>query len=245
MKTLIIDENKVNRLYLRRLLNEHFSVFKKVDEANSVANALEAISQTDYDLILMDMELPDGVGFDILSVIKDFVYVIVVSARKEYAIEAIKHKVLDYLLKPVNVVEFKNAIKRALELNENKAKKQNKGSWQTPTNTITKTSERLMINFNNAYVSINVKDILYIKAYGKNSQIHMSDNTHYTSYKNLKEFESAMSAELIRTHHSYLVNLQNIVSYSKETSHVKLHGGVEVPVSVRKKEELFRKFMVF
>jgi two-component system, LytTR family, response regulator len=245
MKILIIDENKVNRLYLRRLLNEHFSAFKKIDEAHSVAKALEATAQTNYDLILMEMELPDGMGFDILTVMKDFAHVIVVSARKEYAIEAFKYKVIDYLLKPINVTEFKNAVKRVLELNGHREEKWNRNTFHSTKNSTNDSQERMMISFNNTYITINIKDILYIKAFGKNSQIHMCDNKQYTSYKNLKEFESAMSTDLIRTHHSYLVNLKNIVSYLKETSHVLLNGGAEVPVSVRKKEELFRKFRVF
>lgn len=245
MNTLIIDENKVNRLYLRQLLNENFPAFTKIEEADSVAKALEVVSTKDFDLVILDIELPDGLGFEILSIVKDFAYVIIVSSHKEYAIQAFKHNVLDYILKPVNIVEFKNAVKRVLhKLSNTEEEKFPEARIERKSKSHERVSA-LMINFNNTYITIHVKDILYIKAYGKNSQIHMRNNEQYLSCKNLKEFESAMSTDLIRTHHSYLVNLNNIVCFLKETSHVKLNSGAEVPVSVRKKEELFKKFRVF
>lgn len=102
-----------------------------------------------------------------------------------------------------------------------------------------------MVNYKNEFIAINRKDIVFIKALGKYSEIHVAGSRHYTSYKNLKEFETAMTDILIRIHHSYLVNIGSIVSYSRETSHVLLNNGQAIPVSVRKRKSCLKNFRCF
>jgi len=245
MKALLIDDHKISRLYLKTLLEENFPVVKKIEEAGTVSAALRLLETVDYDLIFLDMELKDGMGFDILKEIKDFVYVIVVTNHKEYAIQAFKHNVVDYILKPVDLNEFKNAVKKVIRLQEKAESFRDTGistDFSKPKN---ETENVFMVNYKNQYITIDKNDILFIKALGKYSEIHVSSKPHYTSYKNLKEFETVMMDTFVRIHHSYLVNFKCIVSYSRDTSHVKLSNGEEIPVSVRKREELFKKFKVF
>ena len=245
MKVLVIDDHKINRLYLKNLLEENFPVINRIDEAATVAASIDLVETMDYDIIFLDMELGDGVGFEVLKKIKDFVYVIIVSCYKEYAIQAFKHNVVDYILKPVNVAEFKTAVKKVIGLYD-KSTMAKKALVNSENSAARKETEGgLMVNYKNEFIAINRKDIVFIKALGKYSEIHVSGSRHYTSYKNLKEFENAMTDILIRIHHSYLVNIGSIVSFSRETSHVRLNNGQEIPVSVRKREELFKKFQVF
>lgn len=245
MKVLVIDDHKINRLYLINLLEEHFPLIKKIDESSTVASSINLVETMDYDIIFLDMELGDGVGFEVLKRIKDFAYVIIVSCYKEYAIQAFKHNVVDYILKPVNVAEFKAAVKKVIALYD-KASKAKKALITSENALVRKETEgELMVNYKNEFIAINRKDIVFIKALGKHSEIHVAGSRHYTSYKNLKEFENAMTDILIRIHHSYLVNIGSIVSYSRETSQVLLNNGQAIPVSVRKREELFKRFQVF
>ncbi|WP_317898524.1 LytR/AlgR family response regulator transcription factor [Aurantibacillus circumpalustris] len=245
MKALIIDDNKINRLYLKTLLEKSFPVIKKIDEAGTVSASKLLIESTDYDVIFLEIELKDGMGFEVLKEIKDFVHVVVVTNRKEHAIQAIKHSVIDYLLKPVDLNEMKIALSRIVKLagKQETSKKPSSGSDYPRTSVFEESA--IMINFKNQCKALNKKDILFIKALGKYSEIHVINKSHYTSYKNLKEFEYAMTDTFVRTHHSYLVNLESIVSYSRETSQVELCNGIFIPVSVRKREELFKKFKVF
>lgn len=245
MNALIVDDYKAHRLYLKNLVKENFDFIDRVDEAESVTSALQLLNQNDYDILFLDMELKDGIGFDILREMKDYVFAIVVSSHKEYAIEAFKHQVIDYILKPVNVSEFKNAVNRVFKM-QTKTEFLKQGDQKAELIAPLQIVESdLMVNYKNTFVKIKKNDILFVKAQGKNSEIYMSDNKCYTSNKNLKEFELVMSSNLIRIHHSYLVNKTNIISFCRESSEVKLSGGVSVPVSVRKREELFRNFKVF
>jgi len=245
MKALIVDDHKVNRLYLKTHLEKHFPIIKNIDEASSVASAVGLLETAEYDLIFLDMELKDGMGFDVLKEIKDFIYVIVVSGYKEYAIEAFKHNVVDYILKPINESEFINAVKKVMKLYEKEVSSKALTIKSAGTLTKPELETPLMINYKNKLIALDKKDIIFIKALGKYSEIHVNSKSHYTSYKNLKEFETAMTTSFVRIHHSYLVNLDSIVSYSRETCHVTLSNGEDIPVSVRKRDELFKRFRVF
>lgn len=246
MKALIVDDHSINRLYLKTLLEKNFSEIEKIDEAATVAASIRLIENINYDLVFLEIELKDGIGFDILKEIKDFAHVIVVTNRKEYAIQAIKYNVVDYLLKPVDLRELKNALRKIIKPSARvENKKITAFNNEIPKEQIHSRDGALMINFKNQYTALNKKDILYIKALGKYSEVYVAGKCHYTSYKNLKEFETAMNDSFVRTHHSYLVNLTSIVSYSRDTSQVELCNGMYIPVSVRKREELFKRFKVF
>jgi two-component system LytT family response regulator len=245
VKALVVDDHRINRFYLKDLISEHFPKIGVIDEAESVASAKIKLDGEQYDVIFLDIELTDGIGFDVLSEIPDFVYVIVVSNHREYAIDAFKHNVVDYLLKPVNLKDFKAAVKKVMDLYEKAIALKNPVINENSLKTKQEAEGSLLVNYKKQYVAIEKRDILYIKAIGKYSEIHVTGNKHYISYKNLKEFENAMPELLARIHHSYLVNVKSIVSFSRETSQVILSNGNGIPVSVRKREELFKKFNVF
>jgi len=245
VKALVVDDHKINRVYLTELLKKNFPNIKVVDEAESVTTAKEKLDEAQYDIIFLDVELNDGIGFKVLSDLPDFVFVVVVSSHRQYAIDAIKHNVVDYLLKPIIFKDLESAVKKVTILYEkvialkqgvlNKKLSKNKDEAEGS----------LLVNHKKEYVAIDKKDILFIKAIGKYSEIYVVGDKHYVSSKNLKEFEIAMPEMLIRIHHSYLVNARHIASFMSETSEVILANGNGVPVSVRKREVLFKRFDVF
>lgn len=254
MKALIVDDHKINRSLLKVLIKDHFPKIATVDEAESVKASLEFLEKNNYDLIFLDIELKDGVGFDVLKDITEFVYVIIISSHKDYAIEAFKYNVVDYLLRPINISEFKTAVQKAFDLYEkteeykkqldNEQPKDAENRQNLPTDN-PDFCDHILINHKNSYIALLKKDIQYIQAQGKCSSVFTAAGTEYISYKNLKEFELAFDGSFVRVHHSYLINVNFVRFYSRETSTLKLASGKEVPVSTRKKEELLRKFSIF
>lgn len=245
MKALIVDDHKINRGLLKLLIKDYFPRIKKVDEADSVKATLELLEIRSYDVIFLDIELTDGVGFDALNEVSDFVYIIVISSHPKYALEAFKHNVVDYILKPINIDEFKAAVKKAFEMYD-KGELLKRVSEETTSDSVRlENQSNLMVNYKNGYLAISKDSILYIKAQGKCSEIYVEEGKHYTSYKNLKEFENVLSTSFVRIHHSYLVNTSSISYFSRETSLLRLTNGKELPVSTRKKDELFKKFNIF
>jgi two-component system LytT family response regulator len=198
-----------------------------------------------YDIIFLDIELKDGKGFELIKEITEYTFVIIISSHKEYALDAFKHHVVDYLLRPIKISEFKAAVKRVLNLHNNSKllREFHQGAISRDKPAVQEGS--LLVNYKNGYLRVSKKDILFIKAQGKCSEIYALDGKHYTSYKNLKEFEHVMSEAFVRIHNSYLVNINYISYYSRENSQIKLINGKEIPVSTRKREELFKKFDIF
>lgn len=244
MKTLIVDDHKINYLLIKNLLREYFPEIGVTDEADSVKSALSLLEHTSYHLIFLDMQLKDGRGFDILSKIPEYVNVVVISSYENYALEAFKHNVIDYLIKPIDTNAFKNAVGKALKLQkkEEEYKKTNLFGYVSPD---VKDKSRLFVHSNSEYFVVDKSEIIFIKAHGKYSEIFTNRGGRYISSKNLKDFDDLYDDTLIRVHNSYLVNVNYISSYFKSTSVLKLNNGSEIPVSGRKKEELFKVFKVF
>ena len=114
LRTLIIDDELSNRQFISGMLEQHFPNVEVIGEAEGVATGLEAIRNLSPDLVLLDIRMEDGEGFDILSQLGAIDFkIIFITAFEEYALKAIKFSALDYLLKPVSLPEMKKAIQKA------------------------------------------------------------------------------------------------------------------------------------
>lgn len=241
MKALVVDDHKINYVLIKNLLNETFPEFETVDTAETVNEALKLLETNNYDLLFLDMKLSDGEGFEVLQDIGEFTFVIVISSHVDYAVEAFKYNVVDYLVKPVKPDDFQKAVSKVLLLN--KRLELGKVKEELPDDNFS--NHKIFIYHRNDYLVIDPNNIAFIHAQGKYSEIYTNSGEVYVSSKNLKEFENTVKGVMIRIHHSYLVNIASIVSYSKENSTLKLATGKLIPVSVRKREELFKTFRVF
>jgi two-component system LytT family response regulator len=111
MKALIIDDERLARLELRRLLGEHPEV-EIVGEARGGEEALALIAKLGPDAIFLDIQMPGMSGFDLLERLEDLPQVIFTTAYDEYALKAFEVNVLDYLLKPVAPARLAAALAR-------------------------------------------------------------------------------------------------------------------------------------
>src|SRR4051812_25283588 len=106
-KVVIIDDESDGRNIISLLLEQLFPDLKVIGQAENVAQGRDLIISKRPDLIFLDVEMPDGNAFDLLTGIGSIsAAIILVTAYDQYAIKAIKASVLDYLLKPVNKEEF-------------------------------------------------------------------------------------------------------------------------------------------
>jgi two-component system, LytTR family, response regulator len=100
MKALIVDDERLARLELRRLLAEHPEI-EITGEARGGEEALTMIPQLSPDLLFLDIQMPGMTGFELLERLEDLPQVIFTTAYDEYAIKAFEVNALDYLLKPI------------------------------------------------------------------------------------------------------------------------------------------------
>ena len=114
LKAIIVDDVRKIRESLRDLLERYCPEIIISDEAENVKDAIEKITAHNPDIVFLDVEMPDGTGFDLLQKIKDVnLKIIFITAYEDYAIKAFKHSAIDYLLKPVDKDELIAAVKKA------------------------------------------------------------------------------------------------------------------------------------
>ncbi|MEY3845434.1 MAG: hypothetical protein RL293_1856, partial [Bacteroidota bacterium] len=116
-KVLIIDDEKPTREFIRKMLESFDLKLEIYTDGESVQSGIEAIENLKPDIVLLDIQMPDGNGFDVLKGVSNKSFeIIFITAYQEFAVQAIKFSALDYILKPIDAEELKNAVSNALQL---------------------------------------------------------------------------------------------------------------------------------
>jgi two-component system LytT family response regulator len=235
MKTLIVDDVRLSRDGLAALIKLYLPEAEIVGSAGSVSDARKIIKAETLDIIFLDIQLQDGIGFDLLEDIAFNTKVIFITAYEQYAIEAVRKGAFDYLLKPINVEELTNCIQRIREINEIVAQQNSEDSKAEIF------PGKIGISSMDGIDYVNVSDILYLKADGKYTEIILKNNK-FISSKNLKMFEYLLSdKQFVRVHHSYIVNLAEVIKFKKDDAMLILIDSSSIPVSKSRKDFLLKK----
>ncbi len=246
IKVIIIEDELESLDYLKTMLQTSCPEVEIIGIASTVQDAVDLIDSTNPDVVFMDINLPDGTGFDVLEEIDntDF-FLIFVTAYDDFALKAFRFNAIDYLLKPVDndeLIDAMNKIKH-LKLNREVVKISNLLNYiKAPE----KISQILVNTSDNLYV-LNLHDIIYLKSESNYTRFFISDiNEEIIVSRTLKEYEEMLKEhDFIRTHNSYLVNLHWIARIVKKENVVELKNGMKVPISARKKETVVKELSRF
>ncbi len=236
MNTVIIDDEKKGRQTLRNFIQKYAPYIKIVGEAENVEQGINVIDKAHPDLVFLDIQMPDGTGFDLLGQVthSDF-KIIFCTAFDHYAVKAFRFSAIDYLLKPVDPDIFMAAIKKAcsdpVELSKPKIETLNANKQNF---------NRLALHSAEGISIVNVKNIVRCESSINYTHFLMSDDTKILVSKTLKEYEELLSEHgFLRVHRSHLVNLNHIKKYIKgEGGWVIMADNSKIEVSRRKKEQL-------
>jgi two-component system LytT family response regulator len=244
LKALLVDDESKSRESLKILLEDFCDNVSVVGMAASVDEAIKEVDLNDPDVVFLDIQMNQETGFDFLSKVKKKNFeVIFITAYSEYAIDAIKFSALDYLLKPINIDQLKNAIEKA-ESKQSKDVFKDKFEYLLQ-NFKAENSEnfKLVLPTGDGLMFINFKDILFCEASSNYTVFHMRDGKNYIVSKTLKEYEDLLSNyNFFRIHNSYLINLREIKKYIKgEGGYVVMSNEKSLDVSKRKKEVFLNK----
>lgn len=240
LRVLIVDDEPIIRKDLEALLKP-YSDFIVVGTCGSVTEAKILINATQPDLLLLDIQLSDGTGFDLLqSLEKISFHTIFITAFNEYAIKAIKYGALDYLLKPIDELELKDALekvkagrKEALEVRE--SLQVARAHMNSDNKAI---RSRIVLRSQYFLQVVAFDEIIYCQNDGGYTHFHLVDKRKIVVSKSIKEYDELLPRQLfLRPHQSYLVNVSFIDRFHKE-GYLILKGGQEIPVSTRKKEHV-------
>lgn len=238
-KTLIIeDEHKLKEaLFLMLQLNvpEKINV---IGVAEKVAEAAQLINVLKPDLVFMDIQLKDGTGFEVLELCdyKNF-HLIFTTAYQEYAIRAFKYSAIDYLLKPIDPEELKNAVNKIDEIKEKFTSHEQIKVLQ---NSLQKTPDRISLHTQEGIHVIALADIVRCETSGSYTTFHLINNRKIMVSKPLKHYDDMLvPPAFFRIHQSHTINLNCVETYSKEGLLI-LKDKTELPVAQRKKEEFLK-----
>jgi two-component system LytT family response regulator len=244
LRTLIIDDEAHIRESLAEMLKMDCPGTRLVAQADGVRTGIDAIHQHQPDLVLLDIRMKDGTGFDLLQQFDNIDFrIIFITAYDEYAIKAIKFSALDYILKPVDPEDLKNAVDKAEEINQKElnAKLDNlsdnlKTSDQDKKKIILKTMDNIYL--------VGVKDIIHIEGEGRYSTLCLDSGEKVMVSVNLKYYQEMLEEYgFFRAHKSHLINLDHIYRFEKaDGGYVVLNNNSKIPVASRKKDELIELF---
>ncbi len=237
IRAVIIDDELFARENLKLLVNEHCPIIEVVGEGDDLASAFKVITENSPDLVFLDIRMPSGAeGFELLDMIpKKSFKVIFITAFKDYAIKAFKANAIDYLLKPVDIDELKEAVTKS-SLNMNTPNIDFEGYLQRLQN-LTKEmgvkKEKIAISHQKGIKIVYQKNILRLKAEGNCTMLYFINGDHFLDTRTLKVYEELLDIDLFyRIHKSHIINLNYITDYINENgSVVKLKNGEEIPVS--------------
>jgi two-component system, LytTR family, response regulator len=236
IKTLIVEDNKKSAELLKSYISSLFSDLELVGIANNMDEAISLIYKEKPCLVFLDINLQTDCGFDILKKTNAEEYeVIVTTAYSEYSLQAIKNSAIDYILKPYDIQELKNAVDKA---RKQILLKKGQNNIQDPN----KLDDRIFISTLDGLVFIKIDDIVCIGADSSYSEFYMIDGKKTVSSKGLAVYEEILKSRLfVRVHKSYLINLKYIKTYQRgRGGYVTMANGMNIKVSDNKKDELLK-----
>jgi two-component system LytT family response regulator len=238
LRVIIVEDLIAIQQDIQYLLR-HQPAFIVVGTCGSVHDAVVLIHNTKPDLLLLDIGLPDGTGFDILEQLPAQLKVIFLTAHEEYAIRAIRYGAIDYLLKPIDEKEFAEALQRAVSA-QPLLQDQIDITVQNYRN---KTQHYIALQVQDVVRIVKLKDIRYLQGDNGNTIFFLNDGKKIVSTKNVKDYEELLSGtSFLRPHQSYLVNEIFIDRYHPKECLLYLEDGTRIPVSLRKKGSIDQHF---
>ena len=237
IKAIIIDDEQSACDILSQLLLRFCPNVAVVAIANDVESGVEHIKAHQPDVVFLDIQMPKYAGFEIVNFFQTVEFeMIFVTAYDNYAVKAFELSAVDYLLKPIEIEKLKLAVERLRERLKQKHLQSNYESLID--NLKQKGVKRLVIPMQGNQKIIEIADIIAIEANESYSVIHTSTE-HFLVSKNLKHFERILSdtPSFIRSHKSWLINVEYLTSYSKSKLEILLGGKIIAKLSKLKKSD--------
>lgn len=234
--SFIVDDEKKNRESLAAQLRSYCPEVEIVGQSASVDDAFKNIQTTKPQLVFLDVEMPNGSGFDLLRKFSPVDFkVIFVTAHSNYAIKAIKFSALDYLLKPIDTDDLIKAVKKAVDGNVVNHQVRVNGLIE---NLHPAGLKKLAVPVKDGFAFLAPEEIIRLQADG--TYTHIFTNTEkFTGTKNIKEYEQLLGElNFFRSHNSHLINLNHVKRFTRLDGYfVHMSDSSVAEISRRKKEE--------
>ncbi|HMC98916.1 MAG TPA: LytTR family DNA-binding domain-containing protein [Ferruginibacter sp.] len=246
IKALIIDDEPGNIVTLSELLRSYCPGVQIAGTAPDIIKGYELIKAENPDVIFLDIEMPYGNAFELLDKLLPVKFeVIFITAFNDYAIKAFKYAALDYILKPVNINELKEAVQKLSKRIEEKNINTRISFMLTNMRTGNESAQKIGLPSSDGLYFEEVNRIMHLEAAGSYTHIYILNKRRETVSKHLKEFEDILPGSIFcRVHHSHIININYIKKYYKgRGGSVLMEDGSNIEISARKKDDFLKRFM--
>jgi two-component system LytT family response regulator len=244
LKVILVDDEESARDVLENLLIRFCPDVELQGKYNNVESAVEAIKILKPDLVFLDIEMPKYAGYEIVNFFEKVEFDIVfVTAYDKYAIRAFEISAVDYLLKPIDIERLQNSVQKGLERVEIK---DNLDRFKVLSQAMdSKEISSIIISDKGYQNTVKLDALIAIEAQESYCTIYTTDKK-FTVSKNLKHYENLLSEnkEFFRVHKSWMININQLESYSKSLLEIKLKNGMTTKLSKYKKAE-FEEAILF
>lgn len=241
MQTLIVEDEDSSYDLLENLIKKCAPDLNILGRAKSVDQALTMIKELAPELVFMDIDLPDGTGFDIIQKLKPVDFsIIFVTAFNQYAVQAFRFSATDFLLKPINEEEFKEALEKVASIEQQRNYNLKLDVLLANLQAQMSDGKKIILKTLEDIFIVSVKDIVSIQSDGAYSQFYLLSGKRITVSTNLKKYEELLFDQgFFRSHQCHLVNLLHIERFHKlDGGMLIMKNGSSVPVSIRRKDAL-------
>jgi two-component system, LytTR family, response regulator len=246
LNCIIVDDEHKSRESLRALIEQFCDGVNVAETCQNSAEAISAIQLHRPDVVFMDIQLQKETGFDIIEKLDRIDFeIIFTTAYSEYAIKAFKFSAIDYLLKPIDIADLRNAVEKV----QKKVIGNISARMEQLTQSLKKNSPKnmkLALPASDGLVFVKVETIIYCEASGNYTNLYMEDGKKHIVSRTLREYEDLLEdQEFFRIHNSYLINLNAVKRYIRgEGGQVIMSNDKALDVAKLKKKDFLAKVKV-
>ena len=243
IKAVIIDDEKDSIDTLKWKLENYCPDVSVISSFEKPAEGVSYLKKNPVDLLFLDIEMPMLTGFDVLEELgRDISFdIIFITAYDNFGIQAVKFSALDYLLKPVQNKELKEAIDKHLKkanqrippvqiealLNNVQAERKGKRG-------------KIALASKESIEFVDPQEIIVCEANSNYTNVYLSEGRKRVISKTLKEFEDMLIPfNFFRPHNSHLINLNFVKEFIRgDGGYLVMENKMRIPVSKNRKEDL-------
>ena len=242
INAVIVDDEPKAIQSLTWELNNFSSDIHVLETFTNPEEALTFLKTNTPDCLFLDIQMPTMDGFQFLDklVNRDFA-VIITTAYDEYAIKALKHEAIDYLLKPIDTDDLKESLQK-IEKFQSTIFTNNRFEKLLNQFSNSHHNKKISINTDGKLIFLNTEDILFVESDGNYSTIFLANNQKMVVTKKLKEINEILPENwFFRIHNSYIINLLKIKEYFKAEGYVVMESQHKIPVARQRKADFLEK----
>ncbi len=245
LKAVIVDDEFHSSETLKWELERSCPNVEVIATFNLPLEAAIEIPKLQIDILFLDVEMPKMSGFDLLHTIgtPDF-GVVFTTAYDEFALKAIKHSAIDYLLKPIDPNELKAAMDKLAQVRSKQLSDEQLAVLFEKVESKKNNFGKMALPSSNGLIFVEPSKVVYCQSDGNYTDVHFEDDKKHVISKSLKEIESILEGHgFLRVHNSYIVNVEHIAEYVKsDGGYLVLDNGAHISVSRARKEALIGLF---